>query len=402
MVVAAVSIFSTSVFAQEIKGNVLNLDASLDIAIKNDYTVKDRESILEKAQKSHRDQERNGSSLDRRIEDNKRFKELANKSERTEAEEEEYKMYVSMYGSPMDDNDVTELSRSSDVRPVRDEFTIFQDTNAVQIAKNNVKQNVYEKYGDLIKAKDAMELGEKNFKVSEAEFKKIKLSIDLGTISKLEGKEKESSYLKEKEDYENLKREFKIATMNFNKTIGVPINTEYTKLSKEYNKDNSPLESYEYYVNKALNNRAEILNGKEYVEYKKYERDLSFGLYDDHNRERDIGVQYLETARDTLEIKKLDIQLDIKKLYDDLEVKYKNFQSIEDEYNKAKKDYDQISSKYKLGIISKIEYDKEYITFFQELVNYKNIERDIFIAKLKLENACSLGTDINKAFYSDR
>lgn len=52
-------------------------------------------------------------------------------------------------------------------------------------------------------------------------------------------------------------------------------------------------------------------------------------------------------------------------------------------------------------MVSKLEYNKRSAQLFEEMLNYKNIERDLYIAKLKLENACSLGTDVNKANYSD-
>lgn len=398
MITAVVSMLSTPVFAQEIKGNVLDLDTAINNAVKNSYIIKQRESILESTERSCKDQVKMANNIDKRIKDNERFKELIGKNERTKEEEAEYQVYVRMYGKPMSYDELTSYSKTSNIVPVKNKFTIFQYTNALQVAKNNIKQNVYEEYGKLIKAKDDLDLAEKKFNVAESEFKKVNLNASLGIISKLEGNEKKSDYLKEKENYEKLKRELKIQTMNFNRLIGVPINTEYSQFTKEYSKGTTSFKSYEEYVNEALKNRAEIVNGKEYIYYKEYERDLSSGS-NFEKREKEIGQQYLETARDTVEIKKLDIQLEVKRLYDDLEVKYKNFESISNDYKEAKKSYDEISTKYSIGVISKIEYDKETATFTEKMLNYLNKDREIFISKLKLENACSLGTDINKGLY---
>lgn len=396
-----VTTFSIPVFAQGIGEKVLDLNACINTAMENSYIIKTRESILEKSQKKHNDDSKIVDNLRMRMKYNDRFDELANTGQRTEAEESEYRSYISMFGKPMSNNEFREALKTINSLSAEELYDIIENINAVEIAKNNVKQSVYEEYESLIKALDNLQLEEKKLKITEQEFKNTKLSSSIGVMSRLEEKEKEKNFLEEKENYEKLKREFHIQTMNFNRLIGAPIGTVYNKYSKEFYVESLSMKTYEEYVNEAMKNRAEIVNGKQYIILKKDPRDTTNYLFSKYDDDSIINEIYYENAKNMVEIKKLDIQLEIKKLYDDIEIKYKNYETIKEIYKEAKDTYDEISRKYSLGMVSKFQYDKETISFYNELLNYRNSERDIYIAKLKLENACGLGTDINKSLYND-
>ncbi|WP_125154765.1 TolC family protein [Clostridium rectalis] len=380
-------------------GNSLDLEKIIKNAVESSYSVKAVESELIKARNNYKDELSLSNNLEKRLRDNDRFISLKNKSQRTKEEEEEYLSYVMIYGEPMDDSEIVEANKSVITIPVKNEYYIYQCKNKLQVTKNNALQKIYEKYSYILKDRDNLQIYKEKFNSAENDFNKIKIQSDLGIISKLEEKEKESNFLREKENYENAKRKFNLLVMEFNKVIGAPIDTEYTNYLKDYYMGYIVVKPYEDYILDALKNRAEVLNGKEYVDTLRYANSVAVNLYPKYHRERDIAEFTLENAEDLLELKKLDIKMEVKKLYDDLKVKCKSLESYRESYNEAKSQLDELSLKYTIGNVSRNDFENKKIEYEEKILKYKNLQRDIWLAQLKLDNACSLGTDAEKTIY---
>lgn len=119
--------FATGVFAQEAGGKVLDVNSAINSAIKNSYEVKNKENSIKRAEDNYTDEVRRGNSLEERAKINDRFIRLANKSDRTEEEEEDYKFYLAVYGSPMSDEEVSESLKMAGSIAVKYDFNKFQN-----------------------------------------------------------------------------------------------------------------------------------------------------------------------------------------------------------------------------------------------------------------------------------
>jgi len=107
----------------------------------------------------------------------------------------------------------------------------------------------------------------------------------------------------------------------------------------------------------------------------------------------------IENAEDELELKKLDIKMEINLLYNDFEIKLVRLKNLEEGYKQAKKEYNEAYKRYSLGMLSRLDFNRKNAEFIENSMDYKKAEREAYIAKLKLEFASSQGTDSTKVFY---
>lgn len=408
LIISTICFFSKAqeniVKAEEVKANateVLDFDILIEKAVENSIKVKNRKSTIEILENGFQDNINASNSLDSKLESNERFKKLENKSERTESEQREYENYQRIFGAPItEEYELFKLIQSSNNLIALSEFEIFQNKNALEVDKNDVRQKVYEEYEKFLMEADKLKLEEDNYKNAEDEYKKAEISYKSGLISKTEYIGKKAKYLEKKGEFLKLDREFQKYNMEFNKLVGEPLDKKYSSYKKQLSLDKSTLKSQDQYVEEALKNRMEIKNGKENILVRRFESGAAKGVFsNEHHRERKLGEQKIENAEDELELKKLDIKMEINLLYNDFEVKILRLNNLEEGYKQAKKEYDEAYKRYSLGMLSRLDFNRKNAEFIENSMDYKNAEREAYIAKIKLEFASSIGTDSNKIFY---
>lgn len=380
LIISTICFFSKSqeniVRAEENKDNatqVLDLDILIEKAVENSIKVKNRKSTIEILENGFQDNINASNSLDSKLEANERLT-------------EEYELFKLIQSS----NNLIALS----------EFEIFQNKNALEVDKNDVRQKVYEGYEKFLMEMDKLKLAEDNYKNAEDKYKKAEISYKAGLISKTEYIGKKAEYLEKKGEFSKVDREFEKYNMEFNKLVGEPLDKKYSSYKKQLSLDKSTLKSQDEYVEEALKNRMEIKNGKENILVRRFESGAAKGAFsNEHHRERKLGEQKIENAEDELELKKLDIKMEINLLYNDFEVKIVRLNNLEEGYKQAKKEYDEAYKRYSLGMLSRLDFNRKNAEFIENSMDYKKAEREAYIAKIKLEFASSIGTDSNKTFY---
>lgn len=382
-------------------GQILDLDSLMEKAIENSTEVKNRKSTIESLENGFQDNINGTDSIYERIEKNERFKKLQNKSERTEDEQREYEYYKRNFGAPITgEYELFQMLQSVNNISVLGEFDIFQNKNALEVDENSVRQRVYEGYGRFLMEMDKLKLAKDKYKNIEDEYKKAEMSYKTGVLSKTDYLAKKAEYLKEKGEFSNIDREFQKYNMEFNKLVGEPLDKKYSSYKKDFNLDKSILKSKDEYIKEALENRMEIKNGEENILVRRFESGSAKAVFSsEHNRERKLAEQKIQNAEDELELKKLDIKMEINLLYNDFEIKLVRLKNLEEGYKQAKKEYDESYKKYSLGMLSRLDFNRKNAEFIESSMDYKEAEREAYIAKLKLEFAASVGTDSKKVFY---
>ncbi|MDW8802584.1 TolC family protein [Clostridium sp. A1-XYC3] len=360
VIIAALS--SNTVFAQD--NNTLDIDAVIDSAIESSYTVKSKDIVVQQAENNYKSAMENAPKVNDQINN-----------------------------TPLlTDNKKFELIKSRDNGPAEAKYSIYQSKNAKEVAKNEVKLSIYSQYTVLMDAKDVLDTEQKRLDNSEAEYKKAKLQLETGMITQNDLKAKEYAYYSQLAAFNKAKRQYEIETMNLNKLIGAPIETRYTTLLKDKITEDPYIRRYDSYLEDALKNRAEMLNASEYVNLMDFEFKTVKAFYPDtRDAEYKIGKYYVDSAKNTLETGKINISLEVNALYNDLQNKSKKLKSVKDSADYAKQDYDKALQKYKLGLISKIEADSKLITLQNAQNSVKALQRDIWIAQIKLGYACEIG-----------
>lgn len=340
----AVAAALTSTASVQAGQNSLDVDSIINTAIENSYQIKSVDISIEKAQNSYKDQTRSG------------------------------------------DGDGAFQTKSS----------ITQYENIKESAKNQIKQTLYTQYVSFMNIKDALELEQKRFSNVEAQYNKAQLQLKMGLISSIEAKSSEKSYYDEKAQLNKAQRQFDLVNKTINQIIGVDLNTTYSGFNKDIIVEGPNIKTYDEYVRDALANRVEILNDNESIKVKKLQFDSVKGAHPYNNEPEYKLAQYsLEEVQNKLETDKIDISIEINDLYNTLQNKIKSLESEKVKYNSAKKDYNTALQKYNLGMMSKIDFDQQEISFKAEENTLKSIERDIALAKMKIEFASGKGTSTN-------
>lgn len=333
---------SSTTFVQA-AGNTLDIENAINKAIENSYQIKNIDISIEKAKNSYKDATRGSGGGNADIEA---------------------------------------------------KYSIYQYTNQKEAAKNSVKLNMYTQYASFINAKQALDLETQKYQNAEAKYKKAQLQLSLGTIAKPDLKSAEQSYYNEKAQLNKAQRTFASAAKGINQLLGSNISDTYTSFSKDIVEEKPIIKTYDEYVKDALNNRAEILNDTENIKVKKLEfvSVRNSGNPYITSPEYIIGKFAVTDAENQLETDKIDISIEINGLYNDLQSKMQKLQFQTTNYNNEKKKYNEALQKYNLGMISKIDFEDQLSSFKGAENSLKSAQRDVYLAKLKLEYASGIGT----------
>ncbi|MTK11800.1 MAG: TolC family protein [Clostridiaceae bacterium] len=333
---------SSTTFVQA-AGNTLDIDNAINKAVENSYQIKNKDIEIEKAKNSYKDATRGKGGND-----------------------------------------------------VEEKYNIYQYTNLKEVAKNGVKLNVYNQYAAFINAKQALDLETQKFQNAEAKYKRAQLQMSLGLIGKPDLKSIEQTYYTEKSQLDKAQRTFDSVTKNINQVVGFNISDTYIGFTKDILEEKPSIKTYDEYVKDALNNRAEILNDTEKIKLEKLNfaginANLGVSLTT-NSPEYIIGKYSVTYAENQLETDKINISIEINGLYNDLQSKVQKLQSLTTNYNAEKKKYNEALQRYNLGMISKIDFEDSLSSFKGVENSLKSAQRDVYLAKLKLEYASGIGT----------
>lgn len=342
-IAAVMTVMISSTVSVQAAGNTLDIDNIMNTAIENSYKVKSMDILIQKDQNSYKNATRGDGSGNADIEA---------------------------------------------------KYSIYRDTNLKEVTKNGIKLDLYTKYAAFINAKEALDLEQQKFQNIEAKYKKAQLQLSLGTVAKLDVKSAEQAYYDEKAQLNKAQRQIDSATKAINQTLGTSLNTTYDAFTTDIAVENPTIKTYNEYLNDALKNRVEILNDNEEIKLKKLEFAGIRGVHPYTNSpEYVIGKYAVTEAENQLDTDKIDISIEINGLYNDLQSKIQKLQPQILNYNSEKKKYDQALQKYNLGMISKIDYQDELWNFKSVENSLKTAERDVGLAKLKIEYASGIGTN---------
>ncbi|AUG56610.1 MAG TPA: TolC family protein [Ruminiclostridium sp.] len=223
-----------------------------------------------------------------------------------------------------------------------------------------------------------------------------KVRFENGLISNIEFEESQYRFLKTQKDFENAQRDFENMRRNFNSFLGVPIDTEYDELLFEELKRDVKIQPLEYYLEKALENRLEIVVLEGQIEMAElqisiYEKNRVNETYTKVRKEYNEALRQLENLKIQLEQAKIDIESEIKSAYVEVKKEGYNLQSLNDTLNMQLKNYERLQGQFEQGFIAKLVMDEVEIGL-EELRNGIDLVMYAYNTKImKLEEAAGLG-----------
>ncbi|AKN33471.1 hypothetical protein Ccar_22635 [Clostridium carboxidivorans P7] len=365
--VVGATLFSSTVFAADASQpaqNILQVDNAINMAISNSYQLKKLDVGIQQAKNSYNDSTRNAAK------------------------------YTKMLPYAFQQDERLNLIKGIDFPQLEYKSSIAQYTNIKEVAQNQLKLGVYQLYLGLISAKEGLDVEQQNFNTVEQQYKKAQLQLQLGLVAPVDVKTSEAAYNTEKAKLNQVQRQYDSLTQQLNQLIGVDINTKYTGFANDNLQTQAEQKTYQEYLNDALKNRVEIKNDIENINLKNTEFSSVKGVYSYNTQPQYKIAEYsVENAKNKLDTDKINISIDINKLYNDLQLQVGKLQPEQKKYDSAKRTYDKALQSYNLGMLSKIDFDRAAVGLKAEEISLKSIQRNVWLAQTKLQYASSVGAD---------
>lgn len=371
------------------KEQVLNINDACDLALQNSSALKILQLNIEHLQLIV-DQANEASRLaDQRLKINDRFLELYNAKQNNDLTDpndiQEYNNYVSMYGKPIIGEDQKfQFIQMKSITPLEAKYSVYSAQNNIKINENAIKYSVMQSYCNLLNLKDSIEINNMNLKIKEENYKTAQLKLKYNLISSIDYKKIENDYTKAKISLDTLNNNYNLQLKTFNRQLGLPINNIiFSIVDVEFD---PKIDSIDNYLEDALINRIEIKNATQNSKNKKYIYDIVYDSFSDEDNSHIQNALYEKNqAEHDLEDNKINIQIEIKTSYQDIQKKLLDYKLAQDSYNNSLKKYNEGLTQYKINKISNIDLKSLELSLKQAEIQINSIKRDIWLRMKKLE-----------------
>jgi outer membrane protein TolC len=350
------------------EGNSLNIDDSINTAISSSYEVKNIDISISKAQASYDTDMKNTDTYGKQL---------------NQAGLDQY-------------SKLTIMQKISD-SPKQDKFDEYKYTQIKTVAENKIKLSAYTQYIDVMNDRDSLKLESQKFENTSEKYNSDQLKFKNGSISEADLQKSEAEFMAEKDQLNQIQRQYDMDIMSMNKVLGSDLYKTYDTMPIDKITETPYARTYEDYLNEAFENRAEILIENANIELQKAKYNTVNGVFPEKQSVANrLASANLENSKDDLEIQKLNITSEINSLYNDLQIKAKALGAKKDAYNLSRTNYDIAKVKYNVGVLSKIDFDATAVDLQEKQNDLKSAQRNIWMAEYKLVLASEAGSDTSR------
>jgi hypothetical protein len=151
------------------------------------------------------------------------------------------------------------LTMQKEFMPFVQRFGWQMSLKEKELTENALVLALRDLYLGLYSTSKNCDILEKKLELENKKYNANKIRFENGLISEIESEESQYQFLKAQKNLESAKRDFENMRRNFNSFLGVPIDTEYDELLFEELKRDVRIQPLEYYLEKALENRLEVI-----------------------------------------------------------------------------------------------------------------------------------------------
>ncbi|MCX8130850.1 MAG: TolC family protein [Clostridia bacterium] len=263
--------------------------------------------------------------------------------------------------------------------------------------QNNLIVGLRGVYLVLLNADMDSKLKQKKFELAQKKNEQDSKKYKLGLISKLDVEASEYNLIKAKSELEAIKRSRENACRALNKYIGAPLNSSYGIITYDETFDTSIVnKDINYYIEKALKERAEIVDAQKEIALKQLEKSIL--------EVNDVGNIYRDTKRDYSTIKneieslylkiekaKLDIENEIKKAYLEIKKEENNVKRLLSSIDAQKRNHEKLKALLKQGMTTEMAVDEMQISINEMENGYKIAVYNYNTKLIKLVYAAGIG-----------
>jgi len=275
--------------------------------------------------------------------------------------------------------------------PLQIDSALVQVVNTKAVLTNALRISAYNTYISLLKAENNRNVQRDLMSGFYADYRKAQLQESLGMISPTELRLIEIDYLKARYSNDSAQRAFESALMAVNKLIGEDLAKQYARY-QDQNIQSAPLRSLDSYVKMALENRNEVVNARNALDYQEKAFELGTSvLQQDYNFFVQQQKYELENAQNNLELALNKVELSVVNLYSTLESASKNVTANRDMSEQAALAYQAAEVRFRNSQITARDLNSAKVRKAQADISYKNAQLDFWLVQAMMNSACGIG-----------
>lgn len=239
-------------------------------------------------------------------------------------------------------------------------------------------------------------LEQRKIELAERIYQQEKIRHQRGLISDLDFIEAEYNLIKAKSARVASQRNYENALRSFNTYIGMDADITYDEISNDEEYSETRLKQPQYYVNRALSTRRDIVNVVKQISLFNKKKEIierfPFSLKTKSvQQEYDDLIRNLEVQTLQLDLSKLEIEKEVRSAYVEVVAAGKNVVNMKKVLELQNKNLEKTDKHYEAGLISKNVLDQVQISYVDLENKYRALLFDYNTKLMKLEYAAGVG-----------
>ena len=305
----------------------------------------------------------------------------------------ELEMYRNMKYKELTSDERRELINIRDMGYERFNLNLKRVDNNVEIMRNQLMYAAYAQYTGIAKMQAAIILQQEAMDLQLKNLTVLKARYEIGSASRIEVENAELSYLKAEIDMRKQKRSMTSLLTGFNRLVGENLATDYQDFDRSQLKPPKRDEPVEAYLEKALENRSEIIMAAEELSLAQRQAELyeteitNFRTLDD----RQDVYQAAAEAVITYDITVQDVEAEIKSAYKQLVALRGVTRYYESQIKTAQENCERTQVLLDMGMTTAVNVDQVKMSLAQAEMQLENNLIDIWQQRKKLEIISGIG-----------
>lgn len=253
-----------------------------------------------------------------------------------------------------------------------------------------IKFSVESSYFNLLNSSDKLKIQEQTLNISKENLDHANKKYEIGMISEVQLMSSKLGYSQAKAEYNKIVRENEYNTMEFNKTLGLPFDTDVvlTDTLEIHPPEEVDLKEL---VNQAYENRMEVLQAKKQLEADEINFECYSKWYTENTYKYQEKKEVLESSKYSLKNTKDDVKLSLIDSYNNMINAYDSLKITEETVEQMQKLYDITKIKYDSGMATNTELNEALNNLKEAKLSKAQLKLAYNLAKLNFELSYGVG-----------
>jgi len=288
------------------------------------------------------------------------------------------------------------MTQRKELFPEQMKFSWEMAKGSKEVTRNSMISGLRGLYLGLYNSDNDLKLKQKKIDLFETIHKQNKIKHEKGMITDLELEESLYDLLSSELALQAAERNMQNILQSFNSFIGEDLDIQYRNIIFNEKFDEKRLKDLDYYINKALNERLEIVSVQRQLHLLRLKKEI-MERFPNNLSATDIKKSYeqliddIEDEQIKLEQTLIEVEKNINEAFLDVTAAQKSLISLSKMLDIQRNNLKKVRQRYEAGLISKVMLDQVQLSFEELENNYKVALYDYNTRLLRLENAAGIG-----------